>query len=313
MKIASLEYDRYGILVQPPPKVFDHQVSGTFGECERRAYYQFVLGRQVVGLDRTAVNWGSAFHAMAEVWENTHSVDAIGEAIVEHLDENIDDRYGRTRDRMYEAALKWIEFRRDNPIKVLRTEQSTAVTCELGDKCPYSNEGCGLTYGGRMDEVVNWQSLNGPLDLKTTVMDEQDPVSIYALNHQFEGYVWIASHLEGQHCWGLIVERIVTNKSKIKIDRFPISYTRDQIREWVQNEQEIQRRYLHQLATYPTDETKWLQNLANCASPWNCSFRDVCLAPTEGNFRAKWLRDNTILRPWDFSNMDNKDIEGKVP
>lgn len=309
MRLFSLEYDRYGLLVQPPPKVFDHQISGTFGECQRMAYYRFALGREVTYGDRTALNWGSAMHAVADAWNKTHSADAVGDAIVKNLDENIDDRYGRTRDRMYEAAMKWFEFRKNNPLKVLRSEQPTAVQCELGDKCPYSDSGCDLTYGGRVDNIVEWQSMIGPLDIKTTVMDEKDPVADYAINHQFMGYVWIASHLQGEHCWGLIVERIVTNKSKIDIKRFPASYTRDQIREWVRNEQVLQRRYLDLLANHPYDETQWVQNYARCNTPWACSFRDVCLSDTEGGFRAKWLRDNSQFKPWDFQNPDGEETE----
>lgn len=308
--------------------VFDHQITGTFGECERWAFYQHVLGRTGKG-SSFALDWGKAFHAATEMWDygqselqagrelrmetspgtfvQTTIQDMVIGAITANLPENNDDRYGRSRGRMFEAFVQWLEYCKMNPLKILRTEQSVTVRCESGDHCPYfpdSPDGCGLTYGGRMDRIVEHQGIAGPKDLKTTVMDESDPLIVYRPSHQFQGYVWLASHLMHRHCWGIIVERIVTNKSKIKIDRFPVSFTKDNCREWVFNELEMQRRFRHQVANHINDESKWTQNYARCGTPWPCPYRDVCLSPTTGGFRYKLLRDNFVEKRWDFHNPD---------
>jgi hypothetical protein len=296
------DLERFGLRPQLPA-AFDHQVTGTFGECERMAYYKHILGRDFIRGDRTALNWGKVFHDCTELWDVTSDLAQIHGFISESLEENEGDRYGRTQGRMFEAFKQWLMFRQMNPLEILRTEQPVLIRCDDGESCPYFPEtGCGLEYGGRMDRIVRWDAMIGPLDFKTTVMDEQDPIGEYRPSHQFEGYVWAASHLMNQHAWGIIVERIVTNKSKIDIRRFPVSFTRDQIREWVQNEKRVQSRILHLFQEHPTDELEWVQNYFRCFKPWPCEFRDACLASRDMDFRYRWLRDNTVEKRWDFRN-----------
>ncbi len=301
MDQATLE--RFGLHPQLPEQ-FDHQVTGMFGECERMAYYVHILGRRKSQEDRTALNWGKTMHTAKEVWEITKDPAKVAEAIDAGLEENIEDRYGRTKGRMFEAFIKYAEFQQMNPIEVLRTEQPTAIECSAGVSCPYFKSGCGLTYGGRLDNIIRWQGMVGPLDLKTTVMDEQDPIAEYRPSHQFMGYVWVVSHLMAEHSWGIIVDRIVTNKSKIDIKRFPVSFTRDNIREWVENERVTQARLKHLYDHHAHDEQQWRQNYFRCSKPWPCSFRDACLASRDMNFRYKWLQQNTEERRWDFRNPD---------
>jgi hypothetical protein len=296
---------KYGLRPQLPTQ-FDHQVTGTFGECERMAYWRHILGRERASGDNTALQWGKVMHTASEVWETEKDPIKVQSVITDNLNENLEDKYGRTQGRMFEAFLKYANFQAANPIEVLRTEQPTLLTCDSGTSCPYFDGGCGLTYGGRIDRVVRWQGMVGPLDIKTTVMNEQDPISEYRPNHQFMGYVWVVSHLMNDHSWGIIVDRIVTNKSSIDIKRFPVSFTRDNIREWVENERRIQARIHHLMETSPTDETAWVQNYFRCQKPWPCPFRDACLAPRDGDFRYKWLAQNTVERRWDFRNPDGE-------
>jgi hypothetical protein len=303
----------YGLRPQLP-EAFDHQVTGTFQECHRYGYYKHILSRYVTKQDRTALNWGSAFHGATEVWDTTgQDPQAVQDYIETHLDENIEDRYGRTRGRMFTAFLEWAKWAQMNPLKILKTEQPVLVECLDGDSCPYFPEtGCGLRYGGRIDRIVEWQGMIGPLDKKTTVMDETDPISEYRPNHQFMGYVWAVSHLMNLHSWGIIVERMVTNKSKIKFDRFPVSFTRDQIREWVETEKLVQQEIHDLYEKHPDDELFWTQNYFRCFKPWPCEFRDACLSPRDAGFRYRWLRDNTVEKRWDFRNPDGKNKEIEV-
>lgn len=287
------------------PEHTDNQVTGNYSQCKRRTYYGTVLGRRRIGMDEIALRWGTVFHKGTEILTTTQDMDHLQWFIDRHLDENHDDRYGRTRGRMFEALITWVNWRKTNPIKVLRTEQPTVIRCESA--CPYFEDGCHLEYGGLMDEIVDWQGYVGPLDFKTTVMTDSDPVTNYRMDHQMMGYDWIASHLVGRHCWGAIVERIITNKSSIKIDRIPIPYSKDQIREWVENERELQQDLVMRANLYPNDESKWEQNYMACNNPYKCTFFDVCLAPKSMNFRYKWLRDNTEEKRWNFLERDAAD------
>lgn len=287
------------------PIYHDHQASGQFGECERMAYFSHVLGRRFVGRSTYALSWGQAFHRVTEIWETTQNIDEVHKYILGSLEENAEDKYGRTQDRMFEAFLTWAKYTADHPMKTLRTEQPTVIRCDK--PCVYYPDdphGCNLQYGGIMDRIVEWQGMVGPKDYKTTVMTDKDPVSEFRLSHQMRGYVWIASHLMGDHCWGAIIERIITNKSKIDISRFPVSYSRDLIREFVKNERRLQERFKRRFAEHAYDMDEWVQNFARCWEPYPCAWRDVCLASDSFDFRLKYLRDNTEEKRWDFMNRD---------
>lgn len=298
-----VDFARFGLHPKMPEK-FDHQVTGTFGECERMAYYQHILGRRSTSSDRTALNWGSAMHACSDIWSKTQDPAQVQELIESSLDENAEDRYGRTKGRLFEAFLKYAQFQASNPLEVMRTEQPTLITCDDGESCPYFADGCGLTYGGRIDKIVRWQGMVGPLDLKTTVMNDKDPVTEYRPSHQFMGYVWVVAHLMKDHCWGAIVDRVVTNKSNILISRFPVSFTKDNIKDWVRNEKALHGRIHYLFENYPEQEEMWIQNYARCANPYPCAYRDVCLSGSEMDFRYKWLAQNTTEVRWDFVNPD---------
>lgn len=291
-----------GILTFQPPSHFDHQATGTFGECERMAFYSLGLGRKPKS-STTALDWGGTFHACVDVLLTEANISKCQEIINTKMIEDLDDHYGRTPDRMMEALYKWVEWFAANPIEILRTEQPTIIRCDSGISCPYFEEGCGLEYGGIMDAIVRWQGYVGPLDRKTTVMRENDPVSQYRLSHQMQGYDWIASHLQGNHCWGAIIERIITNKSRIEFGRFPVSYSREAIREWVINEKVLQAEFNHKIKNYPQDETMWRQNRGRCYEPYPCQYRDVCTS-SKGKFREKVLLEHYRESRWDFMNRD---------
>lgn len=299
--MSATDLAKYGMRAELP-QVFDHQVTGTFQECERMAYYRHILGRQTKG-DNFTLRWGSVFHSATEIWHETKSPEAVVQVIDSGIPDVVEDRYGRDRGRMNMLFAEWVKYNMQNPLKFLRTEQMVQVACYDGEGCPYYTNGCGLTYGGRMDRIVEWNGIVGPLDYKTTVMDESDPVGAYRPNHQMEGYVWAASHLMGKHCWGIIVEQVICNKSKIKIHRFPVSFARDAIREWVDNEKVLQSRIRHLYETSANDETNWRQNHGRCWKPYRCHFRDVCLSSREGGLRYRWMRDNTTEQRWDFNNI----------
>lgn len=304
-----IDLAKYGMRAELPV-IMDHQVTGTFAECERMAYYRHILGRTMRGASH-ALQWGSTFHAASEIWQETHAPEAVVEVINAGLPEVVEDRYGRDRGRMNMLFSEWVSYNIANPLKFLRTEQFVQVACFDGDGCPYYTNGCGLAYGGRMDRIVEWNGITGPLDYKTTVMDESDPVLSYRPNHQMQGYVWAASHLMGDHCWGIIVEQLICNKSKIKIHRFPISFSRDLIREWAENEKVLQARIKYLYENHPDDETQWRQNAFRCSKPYMCAYRDVCLTSTQGGMRYRWLRDNTVEQRWDPNNIPPITTDGQ--
>lgn len=288
------------------PEVFDHQVSGTYEECQRMAFYRHVWGRVPRG-EGYALLWGRVFHKVVEVWLERQSLDEVISVIETNIPEVIEDRYGRDQRRMQDAFVEWMKYSKANPLEVISQEQTVDITCDSA--CPYSAVGCGLRYGGRMDRVVRWNSITGPLDIKTTVRETTDPVSEFRPDHQMEGYVWAASHLLGKHCWGAIIEQAVINKSKCLIRRFPIPFTKDMIKEWAETEKLRQAEFVQKAKEHPYDEIHWRQNFGRCTEPFLCPFKEVCLSPRDYGFRYKWLRDNTEEVRWDFQNPTDRPPE----
>lgn len=303
MKLPLAEYGLNAQLQE----VTDHSFSGTYLECQRMAYYQNILGRRLTETEYTLI-WGKIFHRLTEVWAKRHDLDEVISLISLNVEETNDDRYGRNQRLMQDMFIAWVQYRKNDPIEILRAEQPAVVTCI--EPCIYHPEsptGCGLTYGGKLDEIVRWNSLVGPLDFKTTVMNETDPVSQYKPSHQMQGYTWLASHLMGRQCWGAIIERVVANKSGVKIDRFPVPYAKDLIIEWADNERRVQEEIRRKFAESPDDESAWHQNQSRCWAPYPCRLRDVCLSPREANFRLRWLRDNTHEERFDFRVQEEED------
>lgn len=308
--MSKEQLERFNLHVEGPKK-WDHTVSGGFGECERLGYYQFVLGL-VPKMENFSFRWGKVHHKTTEIWSNTHDTNAVFAVIADPatgIPEMTDDRYGRNRTRMMELFAAWADFSEKNPLKVLRTEQPTLVAC-LDDACPYNAKGCGLVYGGRLDRIVEDRGIVGPLDVKTSVMDEADPIAEYKPSHQMEGYVWLASHLMGKHCWGVILEKAVCNKNKLFIKRHPISFSKDMIREWAENEVRRQARLKAKINSPDAYVIEaWEQNHFRCYKPFKCQYRDICTSPRDGDFRLKIMRDNYVEARWDFENPNERDVQ----
>jgi hypothetical protein len=299
------KFDRYGLHIREP-ELWDNTISSAFGECNRLGWYQHALGL-VPKTENYSFTWGKVYHKITEIWNVTRSPDAITQVIMDFIPEHVEDRYKRTRSRMMELFVAWAEFCEKNPLKILHNEQSTVVAC-LDDPCPYSDHGCGLVYGGRLDVIADWNGIVGPLDRKTSVSDDADPIAEYKPSQQMEGYTWISSHLIGRHCWGVILEKAVCNSSKLIIKRHPISYSKDMIREWVGNEIRRQRRIRDRLRSpdaYRMEE--WEQNYFRCYKPFQCAYRDLCTSPIEGDFRFKMMRDQYVEARWDFKNPNQRD------
>jgi PD-(D/E)XK nuclease superfamily len=303
--ITAEERYKYFGLNAVMPTHFDHSTSGTFQECLRMGYYQHILGR-VPKVENFSFRWGRTAHKTAETWLETHNPAIVAGIIEDEIPEITEDRYGRNRSRMMELFVAWADFEQKNPLKVLRNEQPTLIAC-LDEPCIYSPNGCGLVYGGRLDRIVDWQGMIGPLDVKTSVIDDDDPVAEYKPSHQMMGYVWIAGHLIGRHCWGVILEKIVCNKSKLHIKRHPISYSKDNIREWAEDEVRRQATITKLFQTSAYEMEDWQMNHFRCYRPFRCAYRDVCTAPRDQNFRLKFLRDFTVEARWDFINPNQRD------
>lgn len=297
-------FERYGLHPQMPTK-YDHSTTGVFQECERMFYWQHELGR-VPRMENYSFRWGKTGHKVIEQWLANRDTDQVMQTIVDEIPDITEDRYQRNRKRMVELFVEWVKYNEINPLKVLHTEQSVLIAC-LDQACPYSETGCGLVYGGRMDRIVDWNGIVGPLDVKTSVMDDQDPVAEYKPSHQMMGYVWLGSHLMGKHVWGVILEKIVCNSKKLQIKRHPITFAKDLIREWAEQEIQYQQRikFLHETAAY--DPSKWLMNHFRCYKPFKCAYRDICTSPRDMDFRLKLIRDTTVEARWDFENPNAKD------
>ena len=302
--------EKFGFTTELPEE-FDHQITGTYGDCQRMLFYTHVLGRRRTTDQSYALLWGTVFHRIAESWKRDNDLDNVFAIIENNIPETVEDRYGRDQRRMQEVFLEWVKFNRFNPLETLKIGGEAAVEAAVCvgcyDACPLSEHGCGITYAGRIDEPVRWNRLIGPLDYKTTVMNEKDPIGEYKLSHQITGYVWQISHLVGERSWGGIIERILCNKSNLDVHRYPIPMQTDQLREWAQTEKIVQAEIRQKLRDHPFDEVHWQQNRARCWDPWPCPWRDVCMSPRDQNFRYNWMKTHTKERRWDYRNPEKGD------
>ena len=302
--------EQFGFTAQLPEE-FDHQITGTYGECQRMLYYTHVLGRRRTIDQSYALLWGTVFHKIAELWKRNHNLDEVIAVIETNIPETIQDKYGRDQRRMQEVFLEWVKYNKFNPLETLTiggeaaVEAAVCVSC--CDPCPLSEHGCGITYAGRIDEPVRWNRLIGPLDYKTTVMNEQDPTGEYKLSHQMTGYVWLISHLIGGRSWGAIIERILCNKSALEVHRYPVPMQADQLREFAQTEKLDQAEIRQKLADHPFDEIHWRQNRGRCYKPYLCLWREVCMSPRDMNFRYNWLKAHTKEKRWDYRDPEKGD------
>ena len=292
-----------------PPRALDSSTLSTFQRCPRKAFYSYWLNRTPVG-ENYPIMFGVAYHKFREILELSYignlDIDDIAhyqEALATALERYpIDPPLGHkkehmTRQRLVETCEQGYEIwqleKRRKEIKVIATEQAFELLLPDGEP-----------YGGRIDQIVDWNRAIYIRDFKTTGMmgktygDQFDP------NAQFTGYVWGGNSLSGEIIRGVMVETVYNTK-RVGPEHHPFLSTRTQfsIDEWkldaMRTIQEIRR---------CEDKHYFPKHTAACGDYGGCAYRDCCKLSSWPS-REEWLEGHTVESRWDFAAPDKEGVK----
>lgn len=295
----------------------DNSVTTTTGRCARLGFYQYWLNRSPEGKS-WPIALGLAYHTYREVLEEAfaegsfpetaHQI-AMARALLDWEDPPIGHKhdwytYDRVVKTLEEGYRVWTKEKSDGRIKVLFSEQSFEL--EIPD-C-FMPDGTPEVYGGRIDQIIEWNGALWVRDFKTTsrmgsgFQDRFDP------NNQLTGYVWAAGLLSGgRKVDGAIVEVPYNTKTKgPEIHQFLSTRSTGQIDQFLAS-QRMERRIIRMMeeATPELGMLAWPMRTAACDDYGGCFFRNAC---RQDNPRAieRWLSLNTVESTWDFHNPEGE-------
>lgn len=192
------------------------------------------------------------------------------------------------------AFEAWLEEKTDGLIKVLLWEQSFDLSLPSGDR-----------YGGRFDQLIEWNKKLWLRDFKTTSRMGKGYGARFDPDNQMSGYIWGNQILSGTEIEGVLIDVVYNTKTKgPEFHPFLTTRTAWQIENWeeeVQCEIELVHGYFRTF-TFPKRTTA-------CEDFGGCFFRDACRRDGWGNIE-RWLKTNTAESVWDFA--DPKAEKGTV-
>jgi hypothetical protein len=140
----------------------------------------------------------------------------------------------------------------------------------------------GIMYCGHLDRVVEYAGGLYWMDQKTTkstitprFFDQFKP------HNQFMGYTWAGQAILHSPVKGGIIDAAQIAVGFTRFERYPVTFTRDQLDEWRENTLETIAR-----AQEATRRGKFPMNLASCGNYGGCPYRTLCQrSPSvRGNF-----------------------------
>lgn len=295
------------------PKVYDFSMTNTIIRCGRKGYYQYGLHRASVGTN-FAIQYGVGYHKFRETIEQLwlkqkEKLDFDIRIIRDKKFQTVVFQHGwnectkdwkepplghkhdfLTKNRLASACDQafetWTHEKQSSRYEVLFTEQAFDLALPSGRR-----------YGGRFDQVLEWNRRLWLRDFKTTSRMGKTYGLQFDPNNQFTGYIWAAEKLSGRPIEGVIVDLVYNTKTKgPEFHEFLVTRTRNQIDWWIENIEfeleEIDRMY---------EKDVWPQRTGSCGDYGGCYFRDAC---KKSNWHTvdKWLRENTEESVWDFAN-----------
>lgn len=282
--------------------VLDHSIASTLERCPRLALYKYGLGRSVEYEDTVSSDFGTAYHGYRERLEKIYQeapegIDikkihalAKGSIVNQYQEPDLENKKSHL-DKAYLADVcdlafqKWSREKTSGHYKTIATE----VSFEL--PLPYS----GRSYGGRFDEIVEWNGKLWVRDFKTKSWLPSVTNSLYELDHQMSGYIWAAGQTSGRKIEGVLVEIVHILKNKRTI--IPIMATRtsediEQFFEWAEHQWDVWEEC--------RDTGRWPMHATTCHDFMKkCSFFDACKGGTYAK-AIEWCQENTIEKVWDF-------------
>ncbi len=276
---------------------FDYTMMSTFLTCQRK--YDFRMNRGLVGKSTmSAPEFGKAIHCALDEWYKSFDPDAAIEVFKANFKENLELDDKRTN-KMGEWIIRnYDEKYRDQPFKVLSTEQEFTV------KLPNGN-----SLIGRIDKIIEWDGAVWVMDHKTTSMLGANYMKMHTPNLQFSGYVYAAQQLGFTKCVGVLVDAILVAKglleasSRAKLTPLLRDFayrSANDIHEYMQIASEIQG----QIASNEVVDT-WLPNWESCSDYGECPYRKICKEPIE--YRERIIASEYKVDQWDPRGKEKKE------
>jgi len=313
------------------PEVFDNSMLSTFQRCPRKGFYQYALQRSPVGTNYP-IQFGVAYHKFRETLEALHKKiieegphtlndpktqrliyelafkkavevtrlkDAEGKSYLGWKEPPIGHKHeflteNRLATTCKEAFQNWLDEKEDKKIILVLSEQSFDLDLSNGER-----------YGGRFDQLIDWNHKLWLRDFKTTSRMGKGYGAKFEPNNQMPGYIWASQRLSNESVEGVTIEVVYNTKLKGP-EFFPYLSTRTawQLENWEEEVgyeiENVRSHFLKGMFPKRTDA---------CDDYGGCYFREACKRDGWPNIE-RWLITNTIHSVWDFANPDKE--EGTV-
>lgn len=283
---------------------FDNSLISTVSRCPRKGFYSYWLNRAPLGKS-WAIAWGNAYHKFMEVLVGGYVADGREDPTA-YYDEAMEAGFeywqeqpplGHRRDWMTNERLRetlnlglehWLKELQQGNRKILHTEQ--AFTVELPS---------GRPYGGRIDQVLEWNGRLWLRDFKTTARMGRTYGRKFDPNNQMSGYIWATQQLSGRPVQGVIIQTVYNTKTKgPEIHEHLSTRAPGHLDQWI----ETTETKMDIIEMYE-ERNSWPMNTLACDDYGGCPYREAC----QGEHWAsidQWLKHNTEHDPWDFMDPD---------
>lgn len=284
-----------------PRESYDNSIIETHARCPRKAYYNYFRNRGHEGKNYVLL-WGEAYHKFREVmiknfieadyvWSDDHAMAAYAAAFAIY---NEDPPIGHKREWATLARFKkTLELGTQHFLnelalgnrRVLFTEQPFTLALPSGRR-----------FGGRMDEILEWNSKLWVRDYKTTSRMGATYGNAFDPNNQMTGYAWAARQLSGRPVSGVIIQSVYNTKNNgPSIHEFLTTRSEGIINQWVESiEAELDDIEKH------IDENIWPMRTLSCNDFSGCMFREACQHDHWSGIED-WLQSNTVESVWDYT------------
>ncbi len=280
----------------------DNSIIGTHGRCPRKAYYNYFLNRGHSGVSYP-LKFGEAFHKYREImissyiesgykWGLSHAMAGYQAAFdIYPEDPPIGHKrdwqtLGRLKTTMEVATAHFMNEMQMGSRKVLYTEQPFTLSLPSG-----------RLFGGRMDEILEWNGKLWVRDYKTTARMGPTYGNKFDPDNQMTGYTWAARQLSGRPVAGVIIQSIYNTKTKgPEIHEFLTTRSEGIIDQWIES---IEAEY-DEIETH-IEKDVWPMRTAACDDFGGCMFREACQFDHWKDIE-NWLLSNTTESVWDYTN-----------
>lgn len=306
--LPVLEPSRLPYISRP----IDNTALNAYDECERKYYYSMVLNRRRGGLTKSALAYGTTWHAIMQAHYTTGGDTAvIMQAAVESWEQHDNPDDHRTLERALSAydgyIARWGDHDKEAKGWGHTVGYPDSPVVELAAEVWW--EGALHPYTGKIDRIIEHQGLYYVEDHKTTSALGPTFFRQFDPSNQMMGYCWIAQQLTGLPIAGVRINAHGVLKTQNKFERSVIHYSPQRMAEWAENYnvriEKINRSHEVYdqgiIAGLASEEHVLLQafphNFSACAAKYGqCTYTDVCTMPP--HLRGRVLEADYEVLPW---------------